>query len=157
MLEITERVLTFAVPMVFAEVAKTVVVRKLLENQAFPPTVRVASAPAPMPTLDLTSSFPTFAVSLMFAEVAKTFFTKNKFEINAFPVTANTPTFAIPMTFAEVAETLVVRKLFENQAFPTMVRFAPTPAPILAFVFVIRDPVTAVPVMFEDVAKIFTL
>jgi hypothetical protein len=143
--------------MAFAEVAKTLVVRKLLENQAFPPTVRFAVALAPMPTFEVTSRFPTFAVPVTFAEVAKTSVTKNAFEINTFPVTASTPTFAVPMTFAEVAETLVVRKLFENQALPTTVRFAPTPDPILTGVFVIRDPVFAVPVMAEDVAKIFIL
>jgi hypothetical protein len=93
----------------------------------------------------------------MFAEVAKTLVIKNTFEINTFPVTVNTPTFAVPMTFAEVAERLVVRKLLENQALPPTVRFAPTPAPILTGVFVIRDPATDNPVMFEDVAKIFIL
>jgi hypothetical protein len=72
-------------------------------------------------------------------------------------VTVNTPTFAVPMTFAEVAETLVVRKLFENQALPTTARFAATPDPILTGVFVMRDPATDTPVMFDEVAKIFIL
>jgi hypothetical protein len=40
--DVTARVAIFAVRETFAEVAETLVVLKLLENQAFPPTVRFA-------------------------------------------------------------------------------------------------------------------
>jgi Zn-dependent protease with chaperone function len=62
----------FAVRATSIDVARTLVVRKLLENQAFPPTVRFAVAAAPMPILDVTSRVAIFAVPATFAEVAET-------------------------------------------------------------------------------------
>jgi hypothetical protein len=87
MFEVTWRFLTFAVALTFAEVAKTLGVVKLLENQTFPPTVRFASAPARIPMLDVTVSVLIFAVRETFAEVAKTLVVRKLLENQTFPPT----------------------------------------------------------------------
>jgi hypothetical protein len=130
---------------VFAEVAKTLVVRKLVESQAFPLMVRFAVALVPTPKDAKPVISLTTTVCRTFAEVAKTLVVRKLLENQAFPpterafpvapapmpmfdVTARVEIFAAPDTFAEVAKTLVVRKLLENQAFPPTVRFADAPA-----------------------------
>jgi len=137
------RFLTLVVPVTFAEVAKTLVVRKLLENQALPPRVRFAVAPALMPMLDVTERAPTFVDPVRFAEVVKTLVVRKLLENQAFPptvrfavaaapmpmfdVTERAPRFAVPVTFVEVAKTPGVRKLLENQAFPPTSRYPDWP------------------------------
>ena len=76
---------TFAVPVMFAEVAITFGVQKLFENHAFPWTVRFALAAVPMPTFEDAIKVPTFDVPVMFAEVAITFGVQKLFENHAFP------------------------------------------------------------------------
>jgi hypothetical protein len=78
--------LTFVVPRTFAEVAKTLFVRKLLENQAFPPTVRFAVAPALIPMLKV-ARVPIFGVPAMFMEVDRTLVVRKLLENQAFPPT----------------------------------------------------------------------
>jgi len=138
------KVPTFAVPVTFARVAITLVVQKLLENQAFPWTVRLALAAVPMPMFEVAVKVPTFAVTVMFAEVATTLVVQKLFENHAFPwtvrfalasvpipmfVPVKVPTFAVPVIFAEVITAFDAQKLFENQAFPwTMSLYGTIPA-----------------------------
>jgi hypothetical protein len=69
----------------FAEVDKTLVVRKLLENHAFPPMDRFASGLARIPMLELTAITATFMVPVTFEEVAKTLVVRKLLENQAFP------------------------------------------------------------------------
>jgi hypothetical protein len=85
MFDLTARVAIFAVPVRSVEVAKTLVVRKLFENQAFPPTVRFAEAPARIPMLDATARVAIFAVPDTFAEVAETLAVVRLLENQALP------------------------------------------------------------------------
>jgi hypothetical protein len=91
MLDVTARNPIFAVPVRFAEVVKTLVVRKLLENHALPPTVRFAVAAAPIPMFDVTARAPRFAVPVTVAEVAKTLGVRKLLENQAFPPTSRYP------------------------------------------------------------------
>jgi hypothetical protein len=73
-------------PVTFAEVAKTFVVRKLLENHAFPPTERVfPKSPVPMPMFEVATRVLTFAIRATFAEVAKTLVVVRLLENQTFP------------------------------------------------------------------------
>jgi hypothetical protein len=83
--EVAVKVLTFAVPVMFARVATTLVVQKLFENHAFPWTVRFALGAAPIPTFEVAVKVPTFAVAATFALVADTLVVQKLFENHAFP------------------------------------------------------------------------
>jgi hypothetical protein len=61
------------------------VVRKLFENQAFPPIVKFAVGLARIPMLELTAITATFMTPVTFAEVAKTLVVVRLLENQAFP------------------------------------------------------------------------
>jgi hypothetical protein len=87
MFEVTRKVPTFAVSVTFALVARTFVVQKLFENQAFPWTVRFALGVVPTPTFEVTMKVPMFAVPVMFELVATTLVVQKLSENQAFPPT----------------------------------------------------------------------
>jgi hypothetical protein len=103
----------------FALVAITLVVQKLLENQAFPWTVRFALAAVPIPTGEAVTRVPTFAVLVIFALVAITLVVQKLFENQAFPWTARVALAAVPIPTGDgviTEKAFAVPEVFEETA-----------------------------------------